>query len=392
MNMQDVSNLVIPEGNVRTIHDSSNNQLWGKVAYDTKYKGDTTQRTYTGKNLWDFTGINPTSGANFTSSFENGILSVSWTGGFDLFPTNGTAGDVSLDSTKTYTLSVKVKGSPLVFKVRGGSEIFRTTTTTEYTQFSGSFTNVNSLRIDIIRLQSTSGSANIKELQLEEGSTATSYEPYTAGPAPNPDYPQTVSVVTGTQTLTLGDGVNSYDYTLSLGSVELCKIDSYQDYIYKSGDDWYAHKKCASILVNGTQNMSFHNNRNNIDGYRLYFTSNIMGGTQVYSERFIYQDWDNYQATPDTRKYSVVSTAQSALNNVYITFKDNTMTTASDFQTWFSNNNTLFYYVLATATDTQITDATLVGQLNAVHQWLTRYGYSAAVAGNLPIIVDRTAL
>lgn len=39
---------------------------------------------------------------------------------------------------------------------------------------------------------------NIKDLQLELGSTATSYEPYTGGaPSPSPDYPQDIQVVRG---------------------------------------------------------------------------------------------------------------------------------------------------------------------------------------------------
>ena len=50
------------------------------------------------------------------------------------------------------------------------------------------------------------------------------------------------------------------------------------------------------------------------------------------------------------------------------------------------------YYPLATPTDTKITDATLISQLNAVHDWLIRHDYSGTVSGNLPIIINRTGL
>ena len=52
----------------------------------------------------------------------------------------------------------------------------------------------------------------------------------------------------------------------------------------------------------------------------------------------------------------------------------------------------LYYGILVPQVDTQITDATLISQLDAVHEWLTRYGYSSNVTGNLPIIIDRTNL
>ena len=43
-------------------------------------------------------------------------------------------------------------------------------------------------------------------------------------------------------------------------------------------------------------------------------------------------------------------------------------------------------------TDAEITNQALIAQLEAVEQWLARYGYNATVTGNLPIIIDRTAL
>ena len=308
----------------------------------------------TGKNLWDFTGINPTSSANFTSTFQDGELSVNWTGGFDLYPTNGTSDSVALDNTQTYTLSAKVKGSPLIFKVRGGSEIFRTTTTTEYTQFSGSFTGVSSLRIDIIRLQSASGSASIKELQLEVGSTATDYQPF-AGMA---------------------------TYTVDLGATELCKIGTYQDYIYKSGDDWYVHKEIGEVILDGTVG-SYNATQNWY--YAAFATLNAP--TPVSGGRII----SNY-FTESTASYMNANRQDNGLcgvnDNTHIVARDTSFTTTSAYQTWLSTNTPTFYYALATPTDTKITDNTLISQLNTLlnatlYQPLTYMSSS----GNLPAII-----
>jgi hypothetical protein len=94
-----------------------------------------------------------------------------------------------------------------------------------------------------------------------------------------------------------------------------------------------------------------------------------------------------------------VSRFSASINNsIFISggslgIKDNVNATSyQDWGAWLASNNLIVYYALAAPTDTKITDATLVGQLNAVHEWLTRYGYNSTVSGNLPIIIDRTNL
>lgn len=70
-------------------------------------------------------------------------------------------------------------------------------------------------------------------IQIEEGSTATDYEPYCGGqPSPNPDYPQEIKVVTGNNVirhigknlLDLSNGISNHGITTTLkddGSVDL---------------------------------------------------------------------------------------------------------------------------------------------------------------------------
>lgn len=147
MNLQEVNNISIIEGTVRTIHDSNGVQLWGQ-------------------NLWDFTGLVSSSGTNFESTFEDGVLSVTWTGGFDLFPKNGDSDTLTLDNTKTYTLFVDVEGSSLVFKIRGGETLFTTSSSQSFVTYHTTLSNLNSLRLDIVRAQSTAGSATIKNLRV----------------------------------------------------------------------------------------------------------------------------------------------------------------------------------------------------------------------------------
>lgn len=165
-------------------------------------------------------------------------------------------------------------------------------------------------------------------VQLEYGSTATTYEPH-------------------------------YNY-------ELCKIGTCQDYIYKSGDNWFVHKDIGSVVLDGGESWQTATIRNNV----IYLYINQIfpnsGGAYVtvpsYSDYFI----------PTTYNTALVqgSTADNCFffhdTNHCIAFKDSGVSSLSDWETWLGTHNTTVYYPLATPTDTQITDATLISQLNAI--------------------------
>ena len=137
--------------------------------------------------------------------------------------------------------------------------------------------------------------------------------------------------------------------------------------------------------------MYLHGTKNNVDGYRLYTQYTVKESSTALSNKFYSVSWSDYQSD-SSRQMAWVAVAQADLGYFYVTVPDPAITNATEFKTWFSNNNTIFYYVLATATDTQITDSTLIGQLNAIHEWLTRYGYNATVSGNLPLVINQTNL
>ena len=208
---------------------------------------------------------------------------------------------------------------------------------------------------------------------------------------PTPNNPQSISVVTGTQTVTLSDGTNTEDFTVSLGSEELCKSSTYLDYIWKDGSDWKLHKAFEKVVLNGQENWS----RDTTSGgdtryFRLDIADLIMLDANVqfigYSD--YYPPVTGNAAYLRQVDYGVACTA--AANRLRIRNKD--IEATADFQTWLSTHNTTVYYALETPTDTTITDTTLIGQLNAIEAWLTRYGYTATVSGTLPLIINQTAL
>lgn len=55
--------------------------------------------------------------------------------------------------------------------------------------------------------------------------------------------PATIYVMTGVSTISIG----AETYTLDLGNIELAKVQSQKDYIYKDGDTWKLHKVIGKI-------------------------------------------------------------------------------------------------------------------------------------------------
>ena len=151
-----------------------------------KIKGQTKQNTTTGKNLLDPSSLLTRLTYNRTTYSldddynvvvhcldENGWESIENT--------------LHLDAG-TYTFSTgSNQRIDIVKKVDGVS-----------TSVTGSQTIVYDSAVDLkIKLMITSGSYPVTmKCQIEKGSTATDYEPYTGGkPSPSPDYPQKISVI-----------------------------------------------------------------------------------------------------------------------------------------------------------------------------------------------------
>lgn len=250
---------------------------------------------------------------------------------------------------------------------------------------------------------------NAKNLTIEEGSVKTihdkdnqllwgavGYDTKYAGDAtqagtPTPDAPQAINVVKGTQTITLTDGVVSDDFTVDLGSIELAKIGTHQDYIYKSGDDWYVHNDCGKNIVDGTYTWNVNNAKTNYTSYNLssslHFSTMPNNNTLPtgITEQFVGITPNMAYSSDTTTGFAFTTAGLLRVNVPNADFAD-----ATAVKNHFTSSPMNVYYVLDTPTDTQITDATLISQLDAIHEWLTRYGYQYGVVGTLPIIIDRT--
>lgn len=240
----------------------------------------------------------------------------------------------------------------------------------------------------------------VMKLQVESGSTATSYEPYTGGiVSPNPDYPQDIEIVTGENTITISneDNTENQTFNIDLGDLELYKIKNLQDYIYELNNKWFIYNNSGKILLDGI-NKKFENKHSTITSEtKGFYKALLPNKNETYSSGATDVAYSNYYKLVD-------GTASNAFNNndfgmwwqntgesVYFILDETSLVNANN---WLKTHNTLVYYILATPVITEITDTTLINQLNNLKNAFS-YNNQTNISqtnNNLPFVISASAL
>lgn len=207
-----------------------------------------------------------------------------------------------------------------------------------------------------IRLMAGSTVRNGKlKVQLEQGSKANTYTPYSTEP------------------------------------IELCKIGNYQDYFYKSGSKWYLHKEIEKVVLNGSENWELKNNDGTNYCYSISSITDYMHGTLSnygYSNMFVVGRAYGFDDALSRGK-GLWFYSTSGSNVLYLV---STETSVANLKTWLASNNVTLYYILATVTDTEITDTTLISQLEAIYNApLYEQTNITQTNNDLPMVLDITA-
>lgn len=140
--------------------------------------------------------------------------------------------------------------------------------------------------------------------------------------------------------------------------IELNKIGNYRDYFYKSNvtGKWYVHKEIGKKYCDGTENWtSFAYGTNSWRLQDFISTTYDANKIQIMSTQF------KGVANVDKNDVECMIYTDS---NVLFTVRNTTYTTQRAIQQGM--NGQPIYYALRTATNTEITDATLLSQLNAI--------------------------
>ena len=188
-------------------------------------------------------------------------------------------------------------------------------------------------------------------IQLELGSTATTYEAY-----------------------------QGQEFEVNLGSLELAGIGEiqpdglpkYHDSFKNIGGKWYIEKQVGKLVLDGTENWLARGTQ--YAGYFGVYTTtkhfgiddNFLAPTNFISDHFKSGD-GTYNATYGQN----ISSTQFA---IYATIDSSITADVAAFKTWLSTHPTTVYYALATPTTTEITDQTLIDQLEALASATLGYG------------------
>jgi len=176
-------------------------------------------------------------------------------------------------------------------------------------------------------------------------------------------------------------------YPINLGSMELCKIGDYQDSIVKDNGKWYLNKQIGKVVLDGSESWREFFSTQGIFVFNPTISSlgtdNTNNGLSNYFENTTRATIRNNLATIDN-KFSIYA------KELVIAYK--TITSVADFKTWLSTHNTIVYYVLATPTYTEITDSTLISQLEAIKLSYNEQTNISQENNDKPFILDVTAL
>ena len=284
-----------------------------------------------GKNLYSFNDVAWSSATTSQSwCFQNGA-----TGAYGSNVTDKTDYKLTLPAG-TYKISVVDRSTNVltIQAVKDGSpnEVV-INNPTDVTTSAPSTITLSETTTFCVRYRVTDPSLGIgnTKIQIEKGSTATTYAPY-------------------------------------FTPIELCKIGTYQDYIWKDGDTWKIHKAIGKITLNGSETYTASGAAWWTGLSDAYAALNTDPDLATKAKEYEMSDYFSVMTLGEL--YSEGKTGTIILRisgqNTQRLILNISGYTKQQLVDWITANKPSFYYWLATATDTTITNATLIAQLEAI--------------------------
>lgn len=169
--------------------------------------------------------------------------------------------------------------------------------------------------------------------------------------------------------------------------IELYKIGNYQDYFYKNSDKWYLHKEIEKVILNGNERINSNSGYINNGRFDIMNYANGIKGSASLPGAMS----DYFVGAFNLNNGSVfLSGIDSHINVINTSYSGN----LAGFKTWLSIHNATIYYILATPIDIEITNTTLIEQLEALRLANSYITQTSIFQKNndLPFIINATAL
>ena len=181
--------------------------------------------------------------------------------------------------------------------------------------------------------------------------------------------------------LEVGSHANQYT-PYGTTPIELCKIGNYQDYFYKDNGNWYKYGAITKVKLSDLSWTS------QTWGYQATTDlSNIIKPANTNATAILL--CNVYAACTPNNAYGLSGNVEHGItmygNSVMV--RETTITSLNDFNNMVAN--AYVYLLNIEATTTQITDTTLISQLNAIEQATSKNGETniSQINNDLPFII-----
>ena len=211
----------------------------------------------------------------------------------------------------------------------------------------------------------------------------------------NSETPTSVMLVKGSTAPTTYVEHEEQRHSISLGNIELCSTPdgTVRDYIYGTPDNWFKKVLIGKAVLDGSVDENWTASSTYLGNYYLPSgLSNTFTQADLLCNYFI--KMPNGDVSQNYRQgLCFIENPNGTIDCWY----DDGTATLEQFKTRLSTHNLIIYYQLATSVDVQITDSTLIEQLNNIYNDAYSYNGTTNVTttyanGNEQMYLDFEAL
>lgn len=213
---------------------------------------------------------------------------------------------------------------------------------------------------------------------------------------PNPSYPQEIENVSGEVEVKVANGTDStatgYEEqtaTLHLPEgMEMCKIGDYKDSFVEQDGKWYKNKKIGKVVFTGTENWRLINqNQSNAMFGNLY--NSVIVDYLSASDIYYCNYFKDYGAAEDAAQalasgVGMYKLTSSTAKYFYFTIAKSLASTLQEWLSWLASHNVIVYYIFKNPALEEITDPTLISDLESLKNLYSYKGTTYISSSNEP--------
>ena len=152
------------------------------------------------------------------------------------------------------------------------------------------------------------------------------------------------------------------------------------------GTGWYKYGAIGKVVLDGSENWGA-DEQGGYNNYKIILNDALGGDTIITCLSNYFKGVTGNQSWSGN-----IDNAIGIGSSKTLRFRRTTFATTNDFKTWLTTHNTTVYYVLNTPTVTEITDTTLINQLEAIKLSYNEQTNISQTNTDKPFILDVTAL